>query len=60
LQAEVDSLRADLEELRAVVAQLQRQLAAARKNGLIYHQEDGLRQVILGRTSISELLRVLR
>jgi outer membrane murein-binding lipoprotein Lpp len=36
LQAEVDSLRADLEELRAVVAQLQRQLAAARKNGLIY------------------------
>jgi type II secretory ATPase GspE/PulE/Tfp pilus assembly ATPase PilB-like protein len=34
--------------------------AEARKNGLIYLQEDGLRQVILGRTSISELLRVLR
>ncbi len=32
LQAEVDSLRAELEALRAVVAQLQRQLAAARKD----------------------------
>jgi transposase len=32
LQAEVDSLRAELEDLRAVVAQLQRQLAAARKD----------------------------
>ena len=34
--------------------------AEARKNGLIYLQEDGLRLVILGLTSISELLRVLR
>src|SRR6516225_9621157 len=32
LQAEVDGLRAELEALRAVVAQLQRQLAAARKD----------------------------
>jgi transposase len=32
LQAEVDSLRAELAALRAVVAQLQRQLAAARKD----------------------------
>src|SRR4051812_21312665 len=32
LQAEVDSLRAELEALRVVVAQLQRQLAAARKD----------------------------
>jgi transposase len=32
LQAEVDTLRAELEALRAVVAQLQRQLAAARKD----------------------------
>src|SRR5437868_11083446 len=32
LQAEVDSLRAELEALRAVVTQLQRQLAAARKD----------------------------
>jgi transposase len=32
LQAEVDSLRAELADLRAVVAQLQRQLAAARKD----------------------------
>ena len=32
--------------------------AEARKNGLIYIQEDGLRQVILGRTSIEELLRI--
>ena len=31
-QAEVDSLRAELEALRAVVAQLQKQLAAARKD----------------------------
>ena len=31
-QAEVDALRAELEALRAVVAQLQRQLAAARKD----------------------------
>lgn len=31
--------------------------AEARKNGLIYIQEDGLRQVILGRTSIEGLLR---
>jgi general secretion pathway protein E len=34
--------------------------AEARKNGLIYVQEDGLRLVILGRTSITELLRVVR
>src|SRR5215471_9275584 len=32
LRAGVDSLRAELEALRAVVAQLQRQLAAARKD----------------------------
>jgi transposase len=32
LQAEVDSLRAELEALRAVVVELQRQLAAARKD----------------------------
>jgi transposase len=32
LQGEVDSLRVELEDLRAVVAQLQRQLAAARKD----------------------------
>src|SRR5262249_7228490 len=32
LQAEVDALRAELEALRATVAQLQRQLAAARKD----------------------------
>jgi transposase len=32
LQAEVDSLRGELEDLRAVVAQLQKQLAAARKD----------------------------
>ena len=32
LQAEVDALRAELETLRATVAQLQRQLAAARKD----------------------------
>jgi general secretion pathway protein E len=32
----------------------------ARRNGMIYIQEDGLRLVILGRTSISELLRVVR
>jgi type II secretory ATPase GspE/PulE/Tfp pilus assembly ATPase PilB-like protein len=31
--------------------------AEARKNGMIYLQEDGLRQVIQGRTSIEELLR---
>ena len=30
--------------------------AEARKNGMIYLQEDGLRQVIQGRTSIEELL----
>jgi general secretion pathway protein E len=34
--------------------------AEARKNGLIYIQEDGLRQVILGRTSIEELLRAIK
>ena len=34
--------------------------AEARKNGLIYIQEDGLRQVILGRTSIEELLRTIK
>ncbi len=33
--------------------------AEARKGGLIYLQEDGLRQVIQGRTSIEELLRVV-
>ena len=32
LQAEVDALRAELEALQAIVAQLQRQLAAARKD----------------------------
>ena len=34
--------------------------AEARKNGMIYLQEDGLRQVIQGRTSIKELLRVVK
>ncbi|MDX2035438.1 MAG: GspE/PulE family protein [Isosphaeraceae bacterium] len=33
--------------------------AEARKNGMIYLQEDGLRQVIQGKTSIEELLRVV-
>jgi outer membrane murein-binding lipoprotein Lpp len=32
IQAEVDALGAELEALRATVAQLQRQLAAARKD----------------------------
>jgi type II secretory ATPase GspE/PulE/Tfp pilus assembly ATPase PilB-like protein len=34
--------------------------AEARKLGMIYLQEDGLRQVIQGRTSIEELLRVVK
>ncbi|MGC8640235.1 MAG: GspE/PulE family protein [Isosphaeraceae bacterium] len=34
--------------------------AEARKGGMIYIQEDGLRQVIQGRTSIDELLRVVK
>ena len=34
--------------------------AAARKNGMIYLQEDGLRQVIQGKTSIDELVRVVK
>jgi type II secretory ATPase GspE/PulE/Tfp pilus assembly ATPase PilB-like protein len=34
--------------------------AEARKNGMIYMQEDGLRQVIQGKTSIEELLRVVK
>ncbi len=34
--------------------------AEARKAGMIYLQEDGLRQVIQGRTSIKELLRVVK
>jgi type II secretory ATPase GspE/PulE/Tfp pilus assembly ATPase PilB-like protein len=34
--------------------------AEARKNGMIYLQEDGLRQVIQGKTSIKELLRVVK
>jgi type II secretory ATPase GspE/PulE/Tfp pilus assembly ATPase PilB-like protein len=34
--------------------------AESRKNGMIYLQEDGLRQVIQGRTSIEELLRVVK
>ncbi|CAN5897269.1 hypothetical protein BH23PLA1_BH23PLA1_23540 [soil metagenome] len=34
--------------------------AEARKNGMVYLQEDGLRQVIQGRTSIEELLRVVK
>jgi general secretion pathway protein E len=34
--------------------------AEARKNGMIYLQEDGLRQVIQGKTSIEELLRVVK
>lgn len=32
----------------------------ARKNGMIYLTEDGLRQVIQGRTSIEELMRVVK
>ncbi|MGO9598245.1 MAG: GspE/PulE family protein [Isosphaeraceae bacterium] len=39
---------------------LNRIKAEARKNGMIYLQEDGLRQVIQGRTSIEELLRVVK
>jgi general secretion pathway protein E len=34
--------------------------AEARKGGMIYLQEDGLRQVIQGKTSIEELLRVVK
>jgi type II secretory ATPase GspE/PulE/Tfp pilus assembly ATPase PilB-like protein len=34
--------------------------AEARKNGMIYLQEDGLRQVIQGRTSIDELWRMVK
>jgi type II secretory ATPase GspE/PulE/Tfp pilus assembly ATPase PilB-like protein len=34
--------------------------AEARKSGMIYLNEDGLRQVIQGRTSIEELLRVVK
>ncbi len=34
--------------------------AEARKGGMIYLQEDGLRQVIQGRTSIEELMRVVK
>jgi general secretion pathway protein E len=34
--------------------------AEARKNGMIYLDEDGLRQVIQGRTSIKELMRVVK
>jgi type II secretory ATPase GspE/PulE/Tfp pilus assembly ATPase PilB-like protein len=34
--------------------------AEARKSGMIYLQEDGLRQVIQGKTSIKELLRVVK
>ena len=34
--------------------------AEARKNGMIYLQEDGLRQVIQGKTAIKELLRVVK
>jgi type II secretory ATPase GspE/PulE/Tfp pilus assembly ATPase PilB-like protein len=34
--------------------------AEARKAGMIYLQEDGLRQVIQGKTSIKELLRVVK
>ncbi|MBV8318511.1 MAG: type II/IV secretion system protein, partial [Planctomycetaceae bacterium] len=34
--------------------------AEARKNGMIYLQEDGLRKVIQGKTSIDELLRVVK
>jgi type II secretory ATPase GspE/PulE/Tfp pilus assembly ATPase PilB-like protein len=34
--------------------------AEARKGGMIYLQEDGLRQVIQGKTSIKELMRVVK
>jgi type II secretory ATPase GspE/PulE/Tfp pilus assembly ATPase PilB-like protein len=34
--------------------------AAARKNGMVYLTEDGLRQVIQGKTSIDELMRVVK
>jgi type II secretory ATPase GspE/PulE/Tfp pilus assembly ATPase PilB-like protein len=34
--------------------------AEARKNGMVYLLEDGLRQVIQGKTSIKELQRVLK
>ena len=34
--------------------------AEARKAGMIYLQEDGLRQVIQGKTSIKELMRVVK
>jgi general secretion pathway protein E len=33
--------------------------AEARKNGMLYLQEDGLRQVIRGVTSVKELMRVI-
>ncbi|QEH37778.1 Type II secretion system protein E [Aquisphaera giovannonii] len=39
---------------------LQKIKAEARKNGMMLLQDDGLRQVIQGRTSIEELLRVVK
>ncbi len=43
-----------------LIFQINKLKAEARKNGMIYLQEDGLRQVIQGKTSIDELLRVVK
>jgi type II secretory ATPase GspE/PulE/Tfp pilus assembly ATPase PilB-like protein len=49
-----------LRELLRENPSMQKIKAEARKGGMIYLQEDGLRQVIQGRTSIEELLRVVK
>jgi general secretion pathway protein E len=51
------------DEMRLLIGQnpsAQAIRTAARKAGMIHLQEDGLRQVIQGRTSIKELMRVVQ
>jgi general secretion pathway protein E len=51
------------DKLREMVRQktgVQQLKAEARKNGMLYMQEEGLRLVVKGLTSIDELLRVVK
>ncbi len=54
---EINDRMRDMIREKAVLSQLK---SEARKNGMLYMQEEGLRLVVKGTTSIEELLRVVK
>ena len=54
---EINDRMRDMIRDKAALSQLK---SEARKNGMLYMQEEGLRLVVKGTTSIEELLRVVK